>query len=152
MLDAYRLKLDPRRIVSTLSVGERQRIEIVRALLLNPRLLIMDEPTSVLTPQEVEQLFETLRKLAASGCSILYISHKLHEIVALCDTATILRGGKVVAECDPKQRDVALDGRDDDRRQPEGDLASRRSAPFGAAEARRAQASACRSTASSASR
>ena len=103
VLEAYQLKLDPRRIVSTLSVGERQRIEIVRALLLNPRLLIMDEPTSVLTPQEVEQLFETLRKLAASGCSILYISHKLHEIVALCDTATILRGGKVVAHCDPKR-------------------------------------------------
>jgi general nucleoside transport system ATP-binding protein len=103
VLEAYHLKLDPRRIVSTLSVGERQRIEIVRALLLNPRLLIMDEPTSVLTPQEVEQLFETLRKLAASGCSILYISHKLHEIVALCDTATILRGGKVVAHCDPKR-------------------------------------------------
>src|SRR6202021_2106281 len=93
----------PRRVVSTLSVGERQRIEIVRPLLLNPRLLIMDEPTSVLTPEEVEQLFETLRKLAASGCSILYISHKLHEIVALCDTATILRGGKVVAHCDPKR-------------------------------------------------
>ena len=103
VLEAYGLKLDPRRVVSTLSVGERQRIEIVRALLLKPRLLIMDEPTSVLTPQEVEQLFETLRKLAASGCSILYISHKLHEIVALCDTATILRGGKVVAHCDPKR-------------------------------------------------
>ena len=103
VLEAYQLKLDPRRVVSTLSVGERQRIEIVRALLLNPQLLIMDEPTSVLTPQEVEQLFETLRKLAASGCSILYISHKLHEIVALCDTATILRGGKVVAHCDPKR-------------------------------------------------
>ncbi len=103
VLEAYQLKLDPRRVVSTLSVGERQRIEIVRALLLKPRLLIMDEPTSVLTPQEVEQLFETLRKLATSGCSILYISHKLHEIVALCDTATILRGGKVVAHCDPKR-------------------------------------------------
>jgi simple sugar transport system ATP-binding protein len=103
VLKIYGLTLDPKRIVSTLSVGERQRIEIVRALLLNPRLLIMDEPTSVLTPQEVEQLFETLRKLAASGCSILYISHKLHEIIALCDTATILRGGKVVAACDPKQ-------------------------------------------------
>ena len=102
VLDAYQLALDPRRIVSTLSVGERQRIEIVRALLLNPRLLIMDEPTSVLTPQEVEQLFEVLRRLAASGCSILYISHKLHEIVALCDTATILRGGKVVGIADPK--------------------------------------------------
>ena len=103
VLEAYHLKLDPRRIVSTLSVGERQRIEIVRALLLNPRLLIMDEPTSVLTPQEVEQLFETLKKLASSGCSILYISHKLHEIVALCDTATILRAGRVVATCDPSR-------------------------------------------------
>jgi ABC-type uncharacterized transport system ATPase subunit len=102
VLETYHLKLDPRRIVSTLSVGERQRIEIVRALLLDPSLLIMDEPTSVLTPQEVEQLFETLKHLAASGCSILYISHKLHEIIALCDTATILRGGKVVASCDPK--------------------------------------------------
>ena len=103
VLDLYGLKLDPRRIVSTLSVGERQRIEIVRALLLNPKLLIMDEPTSVLTPQEVEQLFETLRKLAAQGCSILYISHKLHEIIALCETATILRAGRFVAECDPRK-------------------------------------------------
>lgn len=104
VLDRFGLKLDPRRIVSTLSVGERQRIEIVRALLLDPRLLIMDEPTSVLTPQEVEQLFDTLRKLAAGGCSILYISHKLNEIIALCDVATILRGGRMVAACDPKQQ------------------------------------------------
>ncbi len=103
VLDLYGLKLDPHRIVTTLSVGERQRIEIVRALLLNPKLLIMDEPTSVLTPQEVGQLFETLRKLSAQGCSILYISHKLHEIIALCETATILRGGKFVAECDPRR-------------------------------------------------
>jgi general nucleoside transport system ATP-binding protein len=98
----YGLPLDPGREVHTLSVGERQRIEIVRCLLQNPKLLIMDEPTSVLTPQEVDRLFETLRLLAAEGCSILYISHKLHEIKALCDTATILRGGKVVATCDPK--------------------------------------------------
>ncbi|WP_245578896.1 ABC transporter ATP-binding protein [Cucumibacter marinus] len=103
VLDQYGLTLDPHRIVSTLSVGERQRIEIVRALLLNPRLLIMDEPTSVLTPQEVEALFEVLRQLAAEGCSILYISHKLDEIKALCQTATILRGGQVVGECDPRQ-------------------------------------------------
>jgi simple sugar transport system ATP-binding protein len=100
---AYGLPLDPERDVYTLSVGERQRIEIVRCLLQNPKLLIMDEPTSVLTPQEVAQLFETLRSLAASGCSILYISHKLHEIKELCDGATILRGGKVVGECNPKQ-------------------------------------------------
>jgi len=102
VLATYNLSLDPHRTVATLSVGERQRIEIVRALLLEPRLLIMDEPTSVLTPQEVSQLFDTLRALAARGCSILYISHKLHEIVELCHSATILRGGKVVAECDPR--------------------------------------------------
>jgi general nucleoside transport system ATP-binding protein len=102
VMKEYGLKLEPQRIVSTLSVGERQRIEIVRALLLNPSLLIMDEPTSVLTPQEVEQLFVVLRLLAKNGCSILYISHKLHEIKALCDTATILRGGKLVDTCDPK--------------------------------------------------
>ena len=99
---AYGLPLDPRRDVYTLSVGERQRIEIVRCLLQNPKLLIMDEPTSVLTPQEVKRLFETLEKLASEGCSILYISHKLQEIKALCHHATVLRGGKVVAECDPK--------------------------------------------------
>ena len=98
---AYGLPLEPHREVHTLSVGERQRIEIVRCLLQNPKLLIMDEPTSVLTPQEVERLFETLRQLAAEGCSILYISHKLREIKALCHRATILRAGRVVAECDP---------------------------------------------------
>ncbi len=102
VMQTYGLLLDPHRTVATLSVGERQRIEIVRALLLNPKLLIMDEPTSVLTPQEVEQLFAVLQQLAAEGCSILYISHKLHEIKALCDTATILRGGRLVDTCDPK--------------------------------------------------
>ena len=101
VLKRYNLKLDPHRFVHTLSVGERQRIEIVRALLVKPKLLIMDEPTSVLTPQEVEELFAVLRQLRDEGCSILYISHKLDEIKALCSTATILRGGKVVATCDP---------------------------------------------------
>lgn len=100
---AYGLPLDPFALVGDLSVGERQRIEIVRALLLEPQLLIMDEPTSVLTPQEVRQLFKTLRTLAERGCSILYISHKLHEIQELCDGATILRGGKVVGDCDPRR-------------------------------------------------
>ncbi len=102
ILETYHLPLDPMREVHTLSVGERQRIEIVRSLIRTPKLLIMDEPTSVLTPQEVERLFEILRQLASEGCSILYISHKLHEIQALCERATILRGGEVVAECDPK--------------------------------------------------
>ena len=99
----YGLRLDPDLMVGDLSVGQRQRVEIVRCLLQDPRLIIMDEPTSVLTPQEVEVLFETLRRLAGEGCSILYISHKLEEIRALCDHATILRGGKVVATCTPRE-------------------------------------------------
>jgi simple sugar transport system ATP-binding protein len=99
---AYGLPLDPERDVYTLSVGERQRIEIVRCLLQSPKLLIMDEPTSVLTPQEVARLFDTLRQLASEGVSILYISHKLEEIRQLCDRATVLRGGRVVAVCDPR--------------------------------------------------
>jgi ABC-type uncharacterized transport system ATPase subunit len=97
----YGLPLDPRAAVHDLSVGERQRIEIVRCLLQNPKLLIMDEPTSVLTPQEGARLFETLRRLAAEGCSILYISHKLEEVRTLCGHATIMRLGRVVAQCPP---------------------------------------------------
>jgi general nucleoside transport system ATP-binding protein len=99
----YGLPIDPARPVHTLSVGERQRVEIIRALLTNPKLLILDEPTSVLTPQAVEKLFETLRLLKSQGCSILYISHKLHEIRALCDACTVMRAGKVVATCTPAQ-------------------------------------------------
>ncbi|RMF41318.1 MAG: ABC transporter ATP-binding protein [Alphaproteobacteria bacterium] len=102
--EEYGLPIDPHRMVGTLSAGERQRVEIIRCLLQVPRLLIMDEPTSVLTPQEAESLFGTLRKLARDGVAILYISHKLEEIRALCDHATILRGGKVVAHCDPREK------------------------------------------------
>jgi ABC-type uncharacterized transport system ATPase subunit len=97
----YGLPLDPDTFVHTLSVGQRQRIEIVRCLLQNPQLLIMDEPTSVLTPQEADKLFETLRRLSSEGCAILYISHRLDEIRALCHNATIMRHGRVVAHCDP---------------------------------------------------
>ncbi len=100
----YGLPLDPHKAVHDLSVGERQRIEIVRCLLQNPKLLIMDEPTSVLTPQEVKKLFATLRRLRDEGCSILYISHKLEEIRALCEAATIMRLGKVVAHCNPAEK------------------------------------------------
>ncbi len=101
--EAYGLPLDPRRIVGDLSAGERQRVEIIRCLLQEPRLLIMDEPTSVLTPQEVDILFQTLRTLCAEGVSIFYISHKLEEIRALCQHATILRLGRVVGTCDPRE-------------------------------------------------
>jgi simple sugar transport system ATP-binding protein len=99
----YGLPLDPGRMVGDLSAGERQRVEIIRCLLQDPKLLIMDEPTSVLTPQEVDILFKTLRQLSAEGTAILYISHKLEEIRALCDEATILRRGKVVATCTPRE-------------------------------------------------
>lgn len=100
---AYGLPLEPGRLTGDLSAGERQRVEIIRCLLQDPKLLIMDEPTSVLTPQEVEILFRTLRQLRSEGRSILYISHKLEEIRALCDTATVLRRGKVVGTADPRR-------------------------------------------------
>ncbi|MEO8003762.1 MAG: ABC transporter ATP-binding protein [Betaproteobacteria bacterium] len=98
----YGLPVDPDRLVHSMSVGERQRVEIVRCLLQNPKLLIMDEPTSVLTPQAVVKLFETLRRLAADGCSILYISHKLDEIRSLSDSATVLRAGRVTGTAQPR--------------------------------------------------
>ena len=103
----YGLDVDPLRPVHTLSVGERQRVEIVRALMTGPKLLILDEPTSVLTPQAVQTLFLTLRQLAQEGCSILYISHKLDEIRELCHNCTVLRGGKVTGECDPREENNA---------------------------------------------
>ncbi|MEJ8573234.1 ABC transporter ATP-binding protein [Microbaculum marinum] len=103
----YGLPLDPDRHVYRLSVGERQRIEIVRCLMQNPRLIIMDEPTAVLTPQEADKLFETLIRLAGEGCSILYISHRLEEVKRICSTATVLRRGKVVAACDPRKETAA---------------------------------------------
>jgi general nucleoside transport system ATP-binding protein len=102
----YGLPLDPDRVVHDLSVGERQRIEIVRCLLQDPKLLIMDEPTSVLTPSEVRTLFVTLRRLAAEGCSILYISHKLEEVREICSAATIMRLGRNVASCVPAEKSV----------------------------------------------
>ena len=104
---AYGLEIDPARPVHTLSVGEMQRVEIIRALLTEPRLLILDEPTSVLTPQAVDKLFVTLRRLAGEGCSILYISHKLHEIRALCSACTVMRSGRVTGVCDPRQESNA---------------------------------------------
>jgi simple sugar transport system ATP-binding protein len=102
--DEYGLRVDPERRIDDLSVGEKQRVEIVRCLLQRPRLLIMDEPTSVLTPQEADRLFEVLRRLRDEGCSVLYISHKLNEIRALCDAATVLRRGEVVGTCDPREQ------------------------------------------------
>ncbi len=105
--EEYGLPLDPNRHVYSLSVGERQRIEIVRCLMQNPRLVIMDEPTAVLTPQEADKLFETLLRLADEGCSILYISHRLEEVKRICSTATVLRRGRLVASCDPRRETAA---------------------------------------------
>ena len=99
----YGLDVNPQQVVGDLSVGARQRVEIIRCLLQNPKLLIMDEPTSVLTPQEVSDLFVTLKKLADDGCSILYISHKLEEVREICSEATILRGGQLVQSCVPQE-------------------------------------------------
>ena len=107
LAESYGLEIDPLRPVHSLSVGERQRVEIIRALMGKPELLILDEPTSVLTPQAVDKLFVTLRQLAAQGCSILYISHKLDEIRALCSHCTVLRGGRVTGEVDPRTQSNA---------------------------------------------
>ena len=100
----YGLPIDPERHVYDLSVGERQRVEIIRCLLRKPKLLILDEPTSVLTPSAVDRLFETLRQIRDEGCAILYISHKLDEILRLCDRVTVLRDGKVSGECSTDQQ------------------------------------------------
>ena len=99
----WELFVDPLKLVSELSVGEKQRVEIIRCLMQNPNLLIMDEPTSVLTPQEIKNLFKILKKLASSGCSILYISHKLDEIIELADEVTILKSGKSIETIDAKK-------------------------------------------------
>ena len=103
----YGLPLRPGALVADLSVGERQRIEVVRCLLQEPRLLILDEPTAVLTPQEADQLFVTLERLAGEGCAVLYISHRLEEVKRLCHDATILRLGRLVARVDPQQESAA---------------------------------------------
>lgn len=100
----FGLEVEPEALVHSLSVGERQRVEILRCLALEPRLLILDEPTSVLPPQSVARLFDTLRLLRDRGVSILFISHKLEEIRSLCDSATVLRAGRVTGRVDPRSR------------------------------------------------
>lgn len=101
----FQLDLDAR--PSELAAGEKQKLELLKQLYLRPRLLILDEPTSVLTPQAVEKLFVVLKKLASEGCSILYISHKLHEIRELCSACTVLRAGKVTGVCNPQEESNA---------------------------------------------
>ncbi|MEO0498364.1 MAG: ABC transporter ATP-binding protein [Pseudomonadota bacterium] len=98
----YGLSLRADSQISDLSVGERQRVEIVRCLMQDPQLIIMDEPTSVLTTAETDALFETLLRLRDEGKSLLYISHKLAEVKQICSAATVLRHGKNVGSCDPR--------------------------------------------------
>ncbi|MEM9278141.1 MAG: ABC transporter ATP-binding protein [Pseudomonadota bacterium] len=107
LAEKYRLPVNPDALVGDLSVGERQRVEIIRCLLQNPQIVILDEPTSVLTPQEAENLFETLETFRNEGRAVLFISHRLEEVKRLCDRATILRYGEVVAECDPNTETAA---------------------------------------------
>ena len=92
----YGLKVDPRAYVWQLAVGEQQRVEIVKALYRGAALLILDEPTAVLTPQEVDDLFKTFRQMAQDGHALIFISHKLHEVLEISDRVTVLRDGKVV--------------------------------------------------------
>ncbi len=105
--ETYGLPVDTEALVGDLSVGERQRIEIIRCLLQEPELIILDEPTSVLTPQEADKLFVTLKRLKNEGKSILYISHRLEEVKQICDRATVLRHGRVVSHCTPSQETAA---------------------------------------------
>src|SRR3954470_20998678 len=93
----YGLHVDPRARIWQLSLGEQQRVEILKALYREARILILDEPTAVLTPQEADVLFETLREMANEGRTVIFISHKLHEVKAVADRVTVLRGGKTVA-------------------------------------------------------
>ncbi len=98
LADEFHLQVDPDAIVGTLTVGERQRVEILKALYRDARILILDEPTAVLTPQETDDLFQTLREAVDLGLSIIFISHKLHEVMAISDRVLILRHGKLVAQ------------------------------------------------------
>ncbi len=99
----YGLEVDPNAVINDLSMGERQRVEILRALLTNPQLLILDEPTSVLSPLALKALFKTLRQLSSEGVSIIFITHKLNEIRALSKNCCVIRGGQVVANVNPQE-------------------------------------------------
>jgi len=98
---AYGLDVNPDELIETLEVGERQRVEIIKVLYRGAKILILDEPTAVLVPQEVEELFRNIRELKASGATILFIDHKLDEVLAIADTITVLRQGHSVATVKP---------------------------------------------------
>ncbi|MCA9868995.1 MAG: ATP-binding cassette domain-containing protein, partial [Anaerolineae bacterium] len=96
LVKVYGLQVDPKAPVWTLPVGVRQRVEIIKALYRGAALLILDEPTAVLTPQEVDELFVTLRQMTRDGHSLVFISHKLREVLALSDTISVLRAGQLI--------------------------------------------------------
>lgn len=108
--DRFDMHVDPRAVISRLSVGERQRVEILKAFYRGARTLILDEPTSVLTPQEAEQLFVSLRRMASEGEAVVFISHKLDEVTALCDRVTVLRSGRVSGSTDLRTTSVDARG------------------------------------------
>ena len=99
--EQYGLVIDPDAVVGELSVGQQQRVELIKALYREADVLILDEPTAVLTPGEVDQFFEVVRSLVDQGRSIIFITHKLREVLAVADQIVVLRGGKVVGEADP---------------------------------------------------
>ncbi len=115
--DRYGLAVDPRARIWQLSVGEQQRVEILKALYRDARILILDEPTAVLTPQEADVLFVTLREMTAEGRTVIFISHKLHEVKAVADRVTVLRAGKSIgtvlaAESTPRSLAELMVGRE----------------------------------------
>jgi simple sugar transport system ATP-binding protein len=103
----YGLEVDPDAVIEDLPVGMQQRVEILKALRKDVKLLILDEPTAVLTPQEIDELLEVIRNLATSGVGIVLITHKLHEVMAVADRVVVLRGGKLVGTTSPKESDEA---------------------------------------------
>jgi general nucleoside transport system ATP-binding protein len=105
LAEQYGMKVEPDKLIVDLSIGERQRVEILKVLYRDAKILILDEPTAVLTPQEVDHLFETLRVMVSDGLSIIFISHKLHEILAISDRVNVLRRGRMVGEIATKDAD-----------------------------------------------
>lgn len=105
LAETYRLQVDPNAYVWQLAVGERQRVEIIKALYRDASILILDEPTAVLTPPEVDDLFVTFQQMAANGCSMIFISHKLQEVLHLSDRITVLRHGRITGETMPNATD-----------------------------------------------
>ena len=116
MAERYGLHVDPRAKVWQLSVGEQQRVEILKMLYRGADILIMDEPTAVLAPSAIEELFRTLQSMTEKGKSIIFISHKLQEVMEISNRVTVLRKGKVTSQENPSRRELAsrtgpVDGR-----------------------------------------